>query len=150
MLRTILNRKESQLLKDEKSALERLQLALAGFDVTPEDQKTLQRSLQQLDELFLLVVVGEFNSGKSALINALLGERFLPEEADRTNRFIRRLIGEPFASILDEHVARTIDELGGIQTAGRLLIEFARVEVSTIIGSLGFNTRVTEITGVRI
>jgi len=27
----------------------------------------------------LLVVVGEFNSGKSALINALLGERFLPE-----------------------------------------------------------------------
>jgi uncharacterized membrane protein YkvA (DUF1232 family) len=78
------------------------------------------------------------------------GQRFLPEEADRTNRFIRRLIGEPFASILDEHVARTIDELDGMQTAGRLLIEFARVELTTIIGSLGFNTRVTEITGVRI
>ena len=73
MLRTILNRKQSQILKDEKAALERLQLALAGFDVTPEDQKTLQKSLQQLDELFLLVIVGEFNSGKSAFINALLG-----------------------------------------------------------------------------
>jgi small GTP-binding protein len=47
--------------------------------VTPEDQKTLQKSLHQLDELFLLVIVGEFNSGKSAFINALLGERFLPE-----------------------------------------------------------------------
>jgi len=27
----------------------------------------------------LLVIVGEFNSGKSAFINALLGNRFLPE-----------------------------------------------------------------------
>jgi small GTP-binding protein len=79
LLRTILDRKQLQLLKDEKAELERLQLALAGFEVTPEDQKTLQRSLRQLDELFLLVVVGEFNSGKSAFINALLGERFLPE-----------------------------------------------------------------------
>jgi small GTP-binding protein len=79
LLQTILNRKQSQILKDEQAALERLQLALAGFEVTLEDQKTLQRSIQQLDELFLLVVVGEFNSGKSAFINALLGERFLPE-----------------------------------------------------------------------
>ena len=79
MLRTILNRKQSQLLKDEKAALEQLQLALAGFEVTAEDQKTLQKSIHQLDELFLLVVVGEFNSGKSAFINALLGERFLEE-----------------------------------------------------------------------
>jgi small GTP-binding protein len=79
VLRTILNRKQSQILKDEKAELERLQLALAGFEVTTEDQKTLQKSLRQLDELFLLVVVGEFNSGKSAFINALLGERFLPE-----------------------------------------------------------------------
>jgi small GTP-binding protein len=59
--------------------LERLQLTLVGWEVTADDQKTLQRSLRQLDELFLLVVVGEFNSGKSALINALLGEHFLPE-----------------------------------------------------------------------
>jgi small GTP-binding protein len=79
LLRTILSRKDAQILKDEKAQLERLQLLLAGFDVTPEDQKTLQKSIHQLDELFLLVVVGEFNSGKSALINALLGERFLPE-----------------------------------------------------------------------
>jgi small GTP-binding protein len=79
VLRTILSRKQSEILKDEKAELERLQLALAGFEVMPEDQKTLQKSLHQLDELFLLVAVGEFNSGKSAFINALLGERFLPE-----------------------------------------------------------------------
>jgi small GTP-binding protein len=79
VLRAILSQKQAQILKDEKATLERLQLALAGWEVTADDQKTLLRSLRQLEELFLLVVVGEFNSGKSALINALLGERFLPE-----------------------------------------------------------------------
>ncbi|MEJ2210622.1 MAG: dynamin family protein [Anaerolineae bacterium] len=79
MLRAILNRKEQQLLKDEREALERLQMALAAFEVPPDDQKALQKSLRQLDDLFLLVIVGEFNSGKSAFINALLGERFLAE-----------------------------------------------------------------------
>ena len=91
MLRTILNRKQSQLLKDEKAALEQLQLALAGFEVTAEDRRTLHKSLQQLDELFLLVVVGEFNSGKSAFINALLGERFLPEGVTPTTAQIHIL-----------------------------------------------------------
>ena len=91
MLRTILNRKENQILKDEKDALQRLQLALASFEVTPEDQKALRKSLQQLDGLFLLVIVGEFNSGKSAFINALLGERFLPEGVTPTTAQIHIL-----------------------------------------------------------
>ncbi len=91
MLRTILNRKQNQLLQDEKETLERLQLALAGFQVATEDLRTLQKSLRQLDELFLLVVVGEFNSGKSAFINALLGERFLPEGVTPTTAQIHIL-----------------------------------------------------------
>jgi small GTP-binding protein len=91
VLRTILNRKQTEILKDEKATLERLQLALAGFEVTPEDQKTLHKSLRQLDELFLLVIVGEFNSGKSAFINALLGERFLPEGVTPTTAQIHIL-----------------------------------------------------------
>jgi small GTP-binding protein len=91
VLRTILNRKEQQILKDEKDALERLQLALAGFEIAPEDQKALQKSIRQLDDLFLLVVVGEFNSGKSAFINALLGERFLPEGVTPTTAQIHIL-----------------------------------------------------------
>ena len=103
MLRTILNRKQSEIVKEEKAALERLQLALAGFEVTPEDQKTLQKSIQQLDELFLLVVVGEFNSGKSAFINALLGERFLPEGVTPTTSQICILrYGEALAREIEE------------------------------------------------
>jgi len=40
---------------------------------------TLEWSISQLDDLFLLVMVGEFNAGKSAVINALLGEKLLKE-----------------------------------------------------------------------
>ncbi len=39
----------------------------------------LQRSLRQIEELFLIVVVGEFNAGKTAFLNALLGQKALPE-----------------------------------------------------------------------
>ncbi len=79
MLHTILNERQRELLKEERRQLETLTVALARFEATPEDLATLQKSLAQLDELFLLVVVGEFNSGKSAVINALLGQRFLKE-----------------------------------------------------------------------
>jgi small GTP-binding protein len=39
----------------------------------------LQKAILQLDELFLIVIAGEFNAGKSALVNALLGQRVLAE-----------------------------------------------------------------------
>ena len=44
-----------------------------------EELSLLTDAIKQLDELFLLVVVGEFNSGKSSIINALLGKRYLAE-----------------------------------------------------------------------
>lgn len=39
----------------------------------------LRDAITNLDDVFLVVVVGEFNSGKSTVINALLGERFLAD-----------------------------------------------------------------------
>ena len=44
-----------------------------------EEVGLVRDAIKQLDELFLLVVCGEFNSGKSSVINALLGGRFLSE-----------------------------------------------------------------------
>ncbi len=44
-----------------------------------EEVGLLRDALKQLDQPFLVVVVGEFNSGKSTVINALLGKRFLAE-----------------------------------------------------------------------
>jgi len=79
LLQTVLDERQRKLLKAERFQLEALTVALARFEATPSDLVTLQKSLAQLDELFLLVVVGEFNSGKSAVINALLGQRLLTE-----------------------------------------------------------------------
>jgi small GTP-binding protein len=79
VLGRILNAEQERLLADERRVLGELVAALARLEVTPDDQETLQRSVRQLDELFLLVVVGEFNAGKSAFINALLGRSVLEE-----------------------------------------------------------------------
>ncbi|MFQ5578416.1 MAG: dynamin family protein, partial [Anaerolineae bacterium] len=79
MLKPILTPKQETLLKDERQWLADLQVVLAKLGATEEDHTTLKQSIQQLDELFLLVVVGEFNAGKSAFINALLGQPLLKE-----------------------------------------------------------------------
>ncbi len=79
MLHQLLTDTQAQLLREEKQALADIRLALSELDLPREALDTLQQATLQLDELFLLVVVGEFNAGKSALINALLGERVLPE-----------------------------------------------------------------------
>lgn len=73
----ILSQAADEVLRVERHWLSRLQVALAQFPATDEDRAVLDRSIRQLDELFLLVVVGEFNAGKSALINALFGEPLL-------------------------------------------------------------------------
>ncbi len=79
MLRRILSKSADQVLVEERAALARLTQALSHLDPGAEDTKTLAASVRQLDELFLLVVAGEFNAGKSAFINALLSGRVLEE-----------------------------------------------------------------------
>ncbi|MGH9313054.1 MAG: dynamin family protein, partial [Vicinamibacterales bacterium] len=79
MLTRVLDPRLDELLKTERRALIELRAALARFGATPEDQATLDHSVEQLDELFLLVVIGEFNAGKSAFINALIGRPVLEE-----------------------------------------------------------------------
>ena len=53
-----------------------------------EARDILQKAILQLDELFLIVVAGEFNAGKSALINALLGQKVLAEGTTPTTTHI--------------------------------------------------------------
>ena len=75
----ILTEQQDKLLKEERKLLSDLRVSLAKFGAPPEDQDTLDESIMQLDDFFLLVVVGEFNAGKSAFINALLGQSVLEE-----------------------------------------------------------------------
>lgn len=78
-MQRVLTREQDQLLRSERSLLDTLRLLLVRLDAPDEDLDLLKQALRQLDELFLLVVVGEFNAGKTAFLNAMLGERLLTE-----------------------------------------------------------------------
>ena len=75
----ILTKTQKELLRRERELLNQIQITLVEFGVDEKDQKALIDSIHQLDDFFLLVVVGEFNAGKSAFINALMGESLLEE-----------------------------------------------------------------------
>jgi len=78
-VRRLLNDERELLLSEEKAALGEVMAFLE--EVVPDlaELQLLRDALKQLDDLFLVVVVGEFNSGKSSVINALLGNKFLAE-----------------------------------------------------------------------
>src|SRR5512143_687684 len=84
MRQSVLTDEQARFLREEKQILAEVRLALGEIDLPHEALNTLQEAILQLDELFLVVVVGEFNAGKSALVNALLGEKVLPEGATPT------------------------------------------------------------------
>ena len=95
MLARVLTSDYQALLAEERDCLTRLQRALARLDCGAADQDALAQSIRRLDELFLIVVVGEFNSGKSSFINALVGRKVLDEGATPTTRRVQLLTYGP-------------------------------------------------------
>ena len=96
-------------LNSGRELLAELRDALIRFGVTDADREALAASIAQLDEFFLLVVVGEFNAGKSAFINALVGERALQEGVTPTTAEIQLLkFGETASSHLSDRGVRVI------------------------------------------
>ena len=92
MLESILDEKQRKLLARERRALRDLQALVTRGDGAGEANDRLETALGSLDELFLLVVVGEFNSGKSTFLNALLGNPVLAEGVTPTTAKIHRIV----------------------------------------------------------
>jgi small GTP-binding protein len=63
-------RREQRLLVELRETLEREQT---------EERRRVDELIATLEDLFTIVIVGEFNSGKSSLINALFGEKLRTE-----------------------------------------------------------------------
>jgi small GTP-binding protein len=124
----ILSKREQELRVREQELLQRLATALERFgsDVAADDLRRFHEAREQLTGLFLLVVAGEFNSGKSSFINALLGERVLPEGVTPTTDRINILRhGQQVTEQLREayvlertHPAEVLREINIVDTPG--------------------------------
>jgi small GTP-binding protein len=106
---TIVAPELQERLAEGRRLLAELRDALTRFGATDVDQAALKASIAQLDEFFLLVVVGEFNAGKSAFINALAGDKLLQEGVTPTTAEIQVLrYGDAVTSAIGEQGVRVI------------------------------------------
>jgi small GTP-binding protein len=139
MLEPILSDDQRELLASERELLADVS---AGFEksATPaKDLDALSESVRQLDELFLLVVVGEFNAGKSALINALLGREVLAEGVTPTTSKIHHigwgeeLAREPMGPVGEkiEAPVETLHQLTIVDTPGTNALDRAHEALTT-------------------
>lgn len=88
---SVLNETTRALLRDERIVFGRIRELLAANGATAQAIEQLRQAELDLDEPFLLVIVGEFNAGKSAFINALLGESVLREGVTPTTAVVTRV-----------------------------------------------------------
>ena len=78
------------------------------------------------------------------------GKSLLPLEPHEDNAFVRRLIGEPFVTILDDHVAATLDGLTVQQNIKRILLALGQMNLSSGPDPIWGNTNTTEISDSRL
>ena len=67
----------------------------------------------------------------SDLYKARSGESLMPLEAHEDNAFVRRLIGEPFASMLDDRVSATLESAQMQRALEQMLIALGELDLSS-------------------
>lgn len=77
LLATVVDAETQRLLRREAELLVKLREILEVEQV--DEQKRVEDLLAGLEDLFTVVIVGEFNAGKSSFINALFGEKLRAE-----------------------------------------------------------------------
>ena len=123
---TLLTEQQHKLIEEELGLLERLADTLDRFPASEDDEAAVRRAAEHLTALFLLVIVGEFNAGKSAFINALVGAEVMPEGVTPTTSVINllRYGPEPTVTMQEDGVivrgypAAFLDEITVVDTPG--------------------------------
>ncbi|KAJ4804839.1 tRNA modification GTPase MnmE [Rhynchospora pubera] len=106
---TKLGEMEVELIERERALLEETAALIRKAVPTMEEVSLLVDAISRLSEPFLLVIVGEFNSGKSTVINALLGRRYLKDGVVPTTNEITLLCYSDIGSIEQERCERHPD-----------------------------------------
>jgi small GTP-binding protein len=137
MAKTLLQERQRQLLQQERQLANKLDTCIMTFEGNENHKTTLQQVLISLDDLFLLVIVGEFNAGKSACINALLHNEVLEEGVIPTTQQVTILrYGDQYAtrpqaqSIAEiEYPAPFLQDISIVDTPGvnAVLLEHQRL-----------------------
>jgi small GTP-binding protein len=117
---------QEELIQQELDLLKRLVAAIERFPITDDDREALEDAAERLTSLFLLVIVGEFNAGKSAFINALIGSPVMPEGVTPTTAVINLLrFGEqPHEQMLPDGIieryypAKFLNDITVVDTPG--------------------------------
>ncbi len=105
----VLTPEAARQLADARALLDELRDVLARLPASDEDLGALTASIRQLDDFFLLVIVGEFNAGKSAFVNALLGTRVFDEGVTPTTATIQLVKhGDDLGTGLDTSGTRVV------------------------------------------
>ena len=91
----VFSKEQSSLVMKEMDTLRQLIGILETINAPKEDTMELKKSIEQLKDLFLLVIVGEFNSGKSSFLNAMLGKKWLEEGVTPTTAQVNILRNGP-------------------------------------------------------
>ena len=73
------SKKQKEMTGQIRDILTELLSCASAVNMPSEQIEMLKETLQALEDSFLVVVVGEFNAGKSSFINALLNTDKLPE-----------------------------------------------------------------------
>lgn len=71
--------------------LTELATTLTTLGASKEDISEIHKSITQLGDLFMLVIVGEFNSGKTSFLNAMFGQKLLKEGVTPTTNEVQLL-----------------------------------------------------------
>ena len=92
----LLTRQQADLVALERRLVLQVRDTLSHAGGPRADMERLAQLVTEMDELFLLVVAGEYNAGKSTFINALLGDEVFAMGDLPTTRVISILrYGEP-------------------------------------------------------
>ena len=107
----LLTPEERELVHEQRALFDAGRELLADLDMVPGDLEALEAMRRRLDELFLIMVVGEFNAGKSTFLNAVLGTDALEIGELPTTRSVHLLRHGAVQSVRESEPRLLVHEL---------------------------------------
>jgi small GTP-binding protein len=134
----VLSRQQGEIVALERRLVLRARDALQQVEGSRGDVDRLAKLVDEMDELFLLVIAGEYNTGKSTFINALLGDEVFAMGDLPTTREIAILrygnVGTPEAigdhTLLFHYPLDVLRDLEIVDTPGTNSIERMEEEIT--------------------